>query len=392
MAKKDNNKSEAKKRYTKSGTIIPGINEAIPEEVVDEHQYKLFVEKVNHIYQDEFLKYETSDPNLVLNLMANKGFIIKNISALPEKEQNKILKLHNKLARIRSQAYAHRKKAYGGINPNKVSTRMIKSKQAEIVEFFGRYYTLSEVHQVIVQRWGMTDVTVGQLTQFRNDNMDLIKQRQEEFRRDFSDMRLGYKRGRLEEYLYLYQTRKEIYKGDKQLADSREMRAILEQVRKEVEGDRISIDADFRIHQDKQVESHVYGQLMKSISIKTVILSRVSARLGIPAEALLSKMMGSFYAKFTGYGEDRPQQEDIDKLYPSQMIYDFDKLTREAGDKKRLKDSVEDAEIIKEKVSPDEKSEALDKKAILINLLLRQKGKLVDSQDENNFEDKNRRF
>ena len=359
--------SNRKAKYLKETRNSDGTIK-IPDEVVDKKAYLDYIKMHDKVEADPDLYHQTSDPDLIVNVLS-RGYVLDNlISHLPHDEIAVIKGIASRIRGVQATAATFKKKAYGAnyfkrgsvnndIDARLQNKRFFDERGSELIEYFGRFFTLHEVHRTINEEWGYT-ISLKSLGQWRVDNIDSINARQEEFKTDYAPVRLGYKRSRLDELNYLYQTRKDIYKKSLKLEDGKEMRGTLDQIRKEVEADTLTINGKLSIDHELRIQQQVNTELMKGINIKALVLSRVAAKLQINPVVLQYQLINSYYAKFTGFqrADDNILTDEI--VYPSAHIYDFDDL----GVKNRQIEA-EDAKIIEEMVQakPDvEEKEAID--------------------------------
>lgn len=289
--------------------------------------YEWLSDPVNHLF-------ETSDPELVLNLASSRFHINNKIVHLPKAEQKRIIKIHEAVCVKRGYMTKKKIEAVDGYAKQGERRRKLESKlqgneaidrMAEIVEMFGRFYSISEVHKVITTDWGV-DITTHSLSRFRSNNMPKILELQEKYRREFSDVRLGIKRSRLDELSYLYNTRRQIYDKTTRLDDSRELRAILLDIRREIEGDRVIIDGNMSIDINQTISVHINQEMMNTLGIKSMIIARTAAKLNVSPLMLQYRLSRSYYAKFAGFMKSDINISDEEIPYPSKIIYNFEDL------------------------------------------------------------------
>lgn len=358
-------------------------NVVIPPQARNHGAYMEYIRMHDKLTSDPDYFYQTSDPELIINTVANHGTICRLISHLPQDEQQKILTISTRIRSLSAKTAYQKKVAFGttvdrskkkggdltkdGIQTNRDHSLFYAERGSELLEYFGRYFTLAEVHRIINNEWGYP-ININTLKQYRIDNIDKINERQAEFKRDFGDIRLGYKKSRLEELSYLYQTRRDLYSNAKKLDDSKELRAILEQVRKEVEGDSLTINGNLHVQHEIRIQQQINEQLMKGLNIKALIVARVAAKLGLDPLILQYKLINSYYAKFTGF---KPADNNIltdEIIYPSALIYDFDQI--------RIKNAAliaEEAELTEDLtpvIAEEEKSKVIDIKSMIMKKLI----------------------
>lgn len=353
----------------------------IPPQVTDKEAYLEYIRLQEKLTTDKDYYFQTSDPELIINTMSNAGRIEEVTRHLPPEEVQKILTIATRLRKISSKAAFLRKKSFGlqrqGGNSQLIEVTYKRDHKlfyaergSEVLEYFGRYFTIAEVHRIVTQEW-LYPININTLKQYRVDNIDKITERQEEFKREIGDIRLGHKRSRLEEYSYLFATRRDIYSKSKHRDDSKELRAILEAVRKEVEGDTLTINGQLNINHELRIQTQINDQLMKGLNLKAFILASVSAKLGMDPVVLQHKLINSYYAKFTGF---KPADNDLladQIIYPSQLIYDFDMIKVENS--KLIAEEAELVEALTPTISAADNDKVMDIKTMVLKKLMENK-------------------
>ena len=389
---------------TNEGLDTPGLvlrdatsrKENIAKKTVDGKEYPKGVlcteswDKYELIMSSEMLanpEVETSINGLSINIKGTAYTIKKQGRDLPEEERTKLLAM-NKVARsyiIKAQKF--KKKAFNETHRGRYSFQesILDSKSSELIEYFGRYYNVNEVHKVVVMEWGM-DVTYDVVKQFRDRHLDLIKQEQEKFTRDYSDIRLGHKRSRLDELQYLYNHRKSKYELSNSKEDYKLLLQTIEQIRKEVEGDKLVIDGNIQMNVEHTVNSHIQNEVMKTVAINDIIIGRLAAKIGVDSRVLTDRLHKSYYAKFTGFNTASEGDLDDEPIYPSKFVYNFDDLARQAQNQK-----IEEAKVIEliPKLTDGQKGEMKDVKSILLQRIRDKKQEINKAQDRTgNIKDK----
>jgi hypothetical protein len=215
---------------------------------------------------------------------------------------------------------------------------------------FGRFFSVTEVLQVVTEEWGI-GVSRMTMNRFAQAYAEEIREKQEWYKKNYSDVRLGYKRSRLDELSWMYTSAKIKYNGGNRSNDTgRLMVSILQQIKAEVEGDidiRVSGSIDMNIEHTLSV--HVRHELMKSLNINSLIISRVALKLGLNPIILMNRLQSSYYKKFTTLNGDVPENPDTMEL-PSKLPYDFKQIqdaqvvidTNEAKEAAKLKKEQEE--------------------------------------------------
>ncbi len=351
-----------------------------PDGIVDKECYDKYIVLQAQLQELPDRYPTTSDPTLYLDMLTSIHHLRKKTEHLPKDEVDKLLKVHKKVQSMKGKLASLKKKSYGYSRKMGVDTTILDGKAAHIVELFGRYYSETEVHEALIVKFGI-EVNMNSIKNFRRNHAEDIKRRQEAFSQEFSDIRLGYKRSRLEELAYIYRTRKTQYKNGYNREDGKELRMLLEQLRKEVEGDKQSIDINVRNNAEAKIEMHIYNQLMEDISVKCLIVARVAGRMKVNPLILMERLTSGFYAKYTGFAEPDRDKEEVARIYPSSLIYDFNKLEKRSERKTVFTaHNVVEAEII-----PDDEKEQLT--SIKNGILKR----IIDNRIKGNEEYKEKR-
>ena len=129
---------------------------------------------------------------------------------IPKDEQETILKLNQELYLPYSKKYYP--KAFGEENVILRDGVFVADNLAAvtpiIIELSGRFYSPEETHQTLCQDMEITDVSLSNVKQVIKDNIAKIKELREKFKESYSDVRLSYKRSRLEELKLHLQSKK----------------------------------------------------------------------------------------------------------------------------------------------------------------------------------------
>lgn len=300
-------------------------------------------------------------PVPVVNKAVKKALELEEID---EHKAASIKDLKRKQQNLKLKAMSKLKSAYGTIvDKHGVAVKMrspFDPVREQITELFGRMFTAVEVHEVCLKQWKMT-VTVNMVQDFRKANIIDINKRIEEHKRTYSDIRLGHKRSRLEELVWLYNKRKRIYEITNKGEDHRLLLATLDQIKKEAEGDVLRIDGNINFGLDVTIQNHIQKDLVKTIPLKEIILARVAAKSGVEPTKLIHFLNQSIYRKVldaeTIEFEDMPQ-------YPSLQNYDFDRI-------RRMQEQKEVNETLEAKIIPNINQEAINAGEVLRQMMLK---------------------
>ena len=277
--------------------------------------------------QSKFTIY-IADDGLKINLGMLQHQFLKKIEYLPAEEQEKIKAKWKNYHLLLNKANAYKIKAFGVVthgNRDKMITSLIDPRKEETIALFQKMFTLEEVHKVLVKDWKIP-VSLEAVQKFRTRHINTITEGIEKYKKEYSSVRLGAKRSRLDELTYLYTVTKDKYKANPNRGDHEVLVKTLEQIRKEVEGDRITFDGNLDINIESTVNIHLQREVFKLVNVNTIIIGRMGARLELGTEEVIARMLKSHYAAFSGaFGAPKKSLEAND--YPSVIPYDFDKIT-----------------------------------------------------------------
>jgi tRNA(Leu) C34 or U34 (ribose-2'-O)-methylase TrmL len=297
---------------------------------------------------------ENPEENIQIDLIQAPGNVKKKLRHLPEEEIERILLIHKRLQGIKGAIGGLKRKwdpptytKTGGINA-------LEPYATEVIEMLGQWKTVDEVRKEIFDRWGY-EVTANKITRFKRANQDKIDALRTEWERSYDDFDVARKRGRIERLAYLAKTQMDRYQknNDHSVVFSREIRAILEQIRKEVEGERIAIDVNGNIDVNSTINMNLSIQkLSQKISINSVVVALVAAKRGISGVGLMERLTKSYYRQYNGFMRVSSNMEDLE--YPSNLIqtYDWNEIERLHRTESVHNYEAQDAEIVEEPVKP----------------------------------------
>lgn len=300
----------------------------VPDDVKDHQAYKTYSDLCNSPELNEKRYYQASDDE-EYDLLCAMNILRKTTAHLSDSEQTKIQEEARKRRSIIGKISVWKRKAYGlagaaAKHKESFLDKLINEKSAELIELFGRYFSITEVHKICVQDWGY-DVTPFMIRKFYEQHQAPIKEKQEVFKRDFSDLRLGYKRSRLDEYHFLYNNRRQKYIASDSREDYKLLLSTLDAIRKEVEGDKIVIEGNMDVNIQHTIVHHIQKELLQSMSLNTIVLTRICGKQGIAPEFLLAKLSASYYNKFNSFINEQPDYNG-EVVYPSEQVYDMDRI------------------------------------------------------------------
>jgi len=267
-----------------------------------------------------------------------------------EEDFQECIKRSNFFITERGKLLKYRYKAIGKSSKNN-GIPLLLDRSAEILEMFGKYLTVTEVHKVITTEWNLPYVTIKQINHFQRQNIEAIKKLQETYVQSYNDLRLVHKKSRLQELSELYNDRKQKYKDTGKEPDYKLLLQTIEAIRKEIEGNKYTLDAAVKVDIDIALNSHIQQEVLREVNINQLIVAKVAARLGVNGMYLMEKLESSFYAKFTGFKKPDNNRQTDPINYPSQQLYNFDEIRLKDAQKRK---EYEDAKIVEEETSIEE--------------------------------------
>lgn len=274
-----------------------------------------------------------TNKNIRIDLMAKENIIYKAIQSLPKDEQNEILTRRFICERFYIKLTKSKIKALTGNGRPQLKNQFVDSaiildnRKADILALFGRMFSIEEVYKTITKDYGL-DVDMYALDTFRASNIQKIIELQKAYTQNYNDIRLGYKKSRLEELTWLYQDTKQQFESKRHKDDRKFLKELLESIKKEVEGDVIRIEGDLQINIEHTLNLHVQQEIMKKMPINEAIITRVALRTGVNPLMLLYRLQNSYYSKFSGFNVAENEEQLSLPEYPSSFTYDLDKIAQ----------------------------------------------------------------
>lgn len=348
----------------------------IPETVKDVESYKRWLEmKEMPALKLENRMMDTSDDQQI-DPMVLPHILTKRISHLPLEEQETIQRRHKALKVLQMKISSEHMKAFGTPKRNghtSLQRVLLDERAAELIEYFGRYFTIPEVHKIVTTEWGYS-VQIGSVRQFRKRNLDKITARQEHHKRDYGELRLSHKKSRLEELQELYADRKQKYQVSGTKDDYKLLLQTLQQIQKECEIDTIRLEGQINHNVEVTLNYHIEQEVMKNMTINDIIIGRVAARNGVSTNFLIERLHSSLYARFSGFSEPEDPNNLMNQeiQYPSAIVYNWDQIRKIEDEKVKA-----DKELMAHKTIPEETKEEMGSvKSVLQQRLDEMKGDL----------------
>lgn len=339
----------------------------IPKEVVNPQAYKRMIALMRHpILQNTI--YVSSEGDEINIAMLPHRLELK-IAHLSPKEQDTVREIKRKYNQMRARITTEKAAAFGhsGRNGGRTKEELIKFQErspfeTDIIELLGRMFTITEVVQILGEENGAV-VTEKDVKKVFKEHIVEIEKLREEFRNKVTDVRLYNKRPRLEELAWMYGKMKNRFNVNNSNEAYNSMLRTLEQIRKEAEGDILTVNGVVDVNIEAQIQEHIQQEIYKTINLKEIILGRVAARMGYDPAKLIAGLHNSYYAKFVQISGDF--EEDAEMVYPSSQAYDFTQI--------EMKANRNPVPMKQEEPTEEEKSSAFNIKALFLKKIEQQK-------------------
>lgn len=304
--------------------------EEMPKEVVDPVSWKKYVLMRNSVILRR-VKVVASDGSDI-NLLHFPDRFKQTIKHLNVAEQEELQALYTKRRQV--QAACNRFKAFALGSFEAARARKAKEKaelraQDELIgiplaedikELLGKMFTPKEVVRIMAES-RQIEISLDDVKDVLKKNIAEIEKRRDEFRNRINDVRLYSKRPRLEELSWMYSQMKMRYKALNSIDAYNALLRTLEQIRKESEGDQVTINGAIDINVEAEIKLHIEQTIYRAINLKEIILGRVAARMNWSLPKLVAGLHNSYYARFMPDNEEYDPEAEM--TYPSSMNYDF---------------------------------------------------------------------
>lgn len=210
---------------------------------------------------------------------------------------------------------------------------IIQGRKGQLIEEFGRYRTIDQVYNMVTVDWGLK-ISLPKLREFFEQNLADIRDRRARFVTESKEFYLTTETGRVESLSYLFDEIMKLFKETKQIKYSAEVRAIVEQVRKEIKGEEIRLTVDGKIDITASIQANrTIQELNRIIPINLFVVSLIAAKKGIEPTSIMAQLSHSFYSKWNGFAQSAEEGEKI--VLPSEYVqgYDWAEIERKNMDK-----------------------------------------------------------
>jgi hypothetical protein len=229
----------------------------------------------------------------------------------------------------------------------KLNTTILDLRRTEILELFGRCKTIDDVYKIVKEEWGY-ELSQASIRKFYTENKEQISELKNKYITSYSDIAVTKKTSRIERLAYLLDEQTEKFSEHKQISHSKEIRAILEQVRKEVEEEEIKLTIEGKVDVKANIGTNIaVKELLGKVNINDTVVAMVAAKRGLDPQKFMRQFTNSFYKDFNGFSPHSEFNKKGIKIdLPSNHVYDWDEIARKH--KMGLSDNIEDAKMVED--------------------------------------------
>lgn len=297
------------------------------ENSVPNKKYKTILDKYNQANNiiRQYGIYLTSEDKEV-NLLCMRHHLNKFTNHLPDQEQKRIVIKYNRFSKLKP--YIGHLKRYLNKQNIDINQNLLDVKKAEILELFGAYYNIEEIHKKLIEDTGVP-IELATLRKFHSRYRLEIEKLQLDYDKNIGTIGITKKRSRLEQIDYMIRVCKQdmdSVSGKSRLPFIATQIKLLEQARKEVEGNQLFLNIDGTININATVEStRSIESLYADLNFNQLIIAMMAKQQGVNPLLIHYKMLNSYYAKHTGFNQQSfDMNEEIQ--YPSKLITGWDEV------------------------------------------------------------------
>ena len=258
-------------------------------------------------------------------------------------------------------------------------TVAIVENAEEIIDLFAQYYTVTDVVKILKDKKGY-NVSSTTLKVFYADNKETIEKRRFQFLSNRKDFFVATDAGRLQVLNDLLLNYRLKFEREDKIVYSKEIRAILEQARKECKGEQLFLTVDGKIDINAMVhgQDNVSGSLQR-LPINMIVIGLVAAMNGLNPATIIGQLASSYYRDHNGFNQVFLDGQNIQ--LPGDIIRNmtWEELKKKNEQWHETISPIEDAVV----VPPEEEPIVEDKRKKLLELLNRKKDEPKETVEDN---------
>lgn len=333
---------------------------------IDNHPHRVLV--AAHPTNGTVKEFDCKGPIGIVKKSAIKWGAKKEDVELVEAYARELQVLKNQKGHFNAQ---WSRKVFGKSRGDKT---LLSMRSAEVIDMFGRYYTADEIRRIIQEKWQFS-IRSAELIEFYNKHKDKIDRLKADYVLAGKETRLATDSGRMEVLSKIAWEMEAKFDKTKSIEVSKELRAVVEQIRKEVKGEELKLTIDGRIDINATIQANqsIHDALQK-LPINMIVIGLTAAKQGINPAQLIGSLANSYYSKFNGFNQLANKGEI---QLPGQYIktYNWDEIRMKNEEQV---EEVEAIEVYEEAIPEIEKFLVIDKKQKMLDLL---RGMKEDTKD-----------
>lgn len=198
---------------------------------------------------------------------------------------------------------------------------------SKIIDLYSKGHSTREIHEVLLENIQSRSLSYNTLEAFKDRNQVDISNKAKLYQDNLDDVPLTKKRRRLEVLQDLYHKWNKQLKESPNIQFSQEIRAILRQIKEECDGLVLKVEMDIK----HAIDLHISQDEIVGVNPLQIILANLAGKMGVNPIWFQTRLAQSYYAKINGFINPNIKQDyDGEFVFPSDILYDFDKLEGKA--------------------------------------------------------------
>lgn len=221
---------------------------------------------------------------------------------------------------------------------------VLELKRTQILELFGKWWKIEDVFQTITQEWELK-IEYDELKQFFKNNHETIEYLRNRYVKANDNFHVATDTGRMETLAKLHLHWMREFEKSPSLMVSKEIRGIIEQVKKEVKGDQVVLKIDGTIDVEAtKVANKTLDQILGQLPINNMIVGLVAAKANIDPTTIIASLTNSYYKDYNGFIklDNEEQAPGIQKFIAN---YSWGELKASVPDNQKVKSFQEIEEV-----------------------------------------------
>jgi len=189
-------------------------------------------------------------------------------------------------------------------------------KEIEVLEMFGKWYNIEDVHNVIIKEWHLP-VQISELKTFYKENIEKIEYLRTKYAKRQDQFHVATDTGRMEGISALYMYWRQAFAESPSVQISQEMRKLIELAKREVKGDEIVIKLNGNIDVEATMQANkTIDDVLTKLPINLMVVGLVAAKENVNPMNIMASLTNSYYKNYNGFNKlDNKDQVPSMKKY-----------------------------------------------------------------------------